>query len=335
MKDKKTIDRKRDSGGMADIGTKEDGAIVRMIKLGKRLIVLKERSIYEFMMADDVDPERTNINLPTNIQKLIIDKGSESEMVSRIFLTANTLLSKGKFDIEIDTELLQNLTLDMLQELAILESEIDSYLEKEDQLSKEYESKRNKPVSYSIPSIGNAKNRCTTIFQKADHIEQTLMKIIIKFYPNEGLTQQSHFPKLNEIIKKKYGEENGFTQFLDSIMDFMKLVRNFRNALDHQLKGVEVYDFELLPNSDVLAPSIELDFRESKLERQSLSQLLKTLIPNFIFICEATIVHLVNCNFKPWLMAHEIREIPMEKRRNKFVKYSFWSPIGNGGYFDQ
>tara|TARA_R110002111_G_scaffold197018_1_gene262845 strand:+ start:140 stop:1147 length:1008 start_codon:yes stop_codon:yes gene_type:complete len=335
MKEKRPIDRKRESAGMADIGTKEDGAIQQMIKIGDRLIILKEKSIYEFIMADDVDPERTNIKLPNNIHKLIIDQGSESEMVSRVFLTANILFNKGKFETEIDSEKALTLTLDLIQELSILETEIQSYLDKEKEVSEDYESKRNQPVSYSIPSIGNAKNRCTTIFQKADHIEQTLMKIITIFYPNDGLTQQSHFPKLYDIIKDKYGEKDSFTEFLNQILDFMKIIRNLRNALDHQLKGVEVYDFELEPNSDVLAPSIELDFKGSKLERQSLSEFLKLLIPNFIYICEFTIVHLAGRNFLPTIMQQAVKEIPEDKRRNKFVKYSFWSNMGEGGYYDQ
>lgn len=335
MKDNRPIDKKRSSAGNADIGTKEDGAIEKMIKIGERLIVIKERSIYEFMMADDVDPERTNIKLPNNIQKLIFDQGSESEMVSRVFLTANILFNKGKFEKTIDTEKALTLTLDLIQEISILETEIQSYLNKEKEVAGDYESKRNKPVSYSIPSIGNAKNRCTTIFQKADHIEQTLMKIITLFYPNDGLTQQSHFPKLHKIIEEKYGEKDSFTEFLGQILEFMKLVRNLRNALDHQLKGVEIYDFELAPNSDVLSPSIELDFKGSKLERQSLSEFLKCLIPNFIYICEITILHLAGRNFIPTIMQQTIQEIPENKRRNKFVKYSFWSNMGEGGYYDQ
>ncbi|WP_299840370.1 hypothetical protein [uncultured Tenacibaculum sp.] len=335
MKEKRPIDKKRESAGMADIGTKEDGAIVEMIKIGDRLIVLKEKSIYEFIMADTIDPKRTNIKLPNNIHKLIIEKGSESEIVSRVFLTAKTLFKKGNFDEAINLEKALTLSLDILLEMEILENEIESYLQKEQEVSDEYESKRDKPVSYSIPSIGNAKNRCTTIFQKADHIEQTLMKIINIFYPNEGLTQQSHFPKFYDIIKAKYGEDNEFAKFLLSILEFMKLIRNLRNALDHQLKGVEIYDFELKPNSDILAPSIELDFKGSKLERQSLSEFLEVLIPNFVMIFEVTIAHLANQNFKPSLMAHGIRLIPEEKRWNKFVKYSFWAPLGVGGYFDQ
>lgn len=91
MSEKRPIDRIRDSGGHADIGTLEDGAIIEMKNIGGRLLIIKERAIYEMVMADTIDPERTNINLPTTIHKLIIDKGTESETVSRTLLTAMTL----------------------------------------------------------------------------------------------------------------------------------------------------------------------------------------------------------------------------------------------------
>jgi len=40
MNEKRPIDKKRESAGMADIGTNEDGAIVEMTKIGDRLLVL-------------------------------------------------------------------------------------------------------------------------------------------------------------------------------------------------------------------------------------------------------------------------------------------------------
>jgi hypothetical protein len=78
MKEKKPIDRIRESSGHANIGTEEDGAILEMINIGGRMIVIKERSIYEMVFADTIDPERTNINLPATIHKLVINKGTES-----------------------------------------------------------------------------------------------------------------------------------------------------------------------------------------------------------------------------------------------------------------
>jgi len=59
-----------------------------MKNIAGRLLVIKERSIYEIVMADNIDPERTNANLPPMIQKIIIDRGTDSEVVSRTLLTA-------------------------------------------------------------------------------------------------------------------------------------------------------------------------------------------------------------------------------------------------------
>jgi len=86
MEEKRPIDRKRESGGHADIGSEEDGAIVEMKNIGGRLLIIKERSIYEMVMADDIDPERTNINLPTTIHKLIIDKSRKLNLKQNTYI---------------------------------------------------------------------------------------------------------------------------------------------------------------------------------------------------------------------------------------------------------
>ena len=335
MANKRPIDRKRESGGMAEIGTKDDGAILEMPKIGERLIVIKEKSIYEFMMADDIDPERTNINLPNNIHKLIINQGTESELVSRTFLTAKTLIKSEYFTNNINTTKALSLSLDLLQEMAVLEKEIDDYLDKEREVSDEYEEKRNKPVSYSIPSIGDIETRCKTIFQKADHVEQIMIEIITLFYPNDGLKKQSQFPNFYDILKSKYGENDPFPKFVNTTLDFMKKIRAFRNAFDHRLNTAKVFDFELQIDSNVLSPTIELNHKDSKLKRQSLSEFLKIIIPNLIFIFENTIAYMSNKTFTPNLMAQGIREIPENKRRYKHVKYCFWAPLGDGGYYNQ
>lgn len=335
MKDKRPIDRKRESAGMANIGTKEDGAIIETTKIGERLIVIKEKSIYEFMMADEIDPERTNIKLPNNIHKLIINQGSESELVSRVFLTAKTLFKTELFSKEIDVNKALTLSLKLLLELTILDKEISSFIQKEKQLCDEYEANRDKPVSYSIPSFGDIETRCKTIFQKADHYEQILMEIITIFFIDLGLTKQSHFPNFYEKIKTKYTKEDPFSKFLNSTLSFMKRIRAFRNAFDHRLETVNVFDFELQKNSDVLMPSFELKHKDVKMERQSITEFLAVIVPNMILIFENTIAYMSNKTFTPSLMANGVREIPEDKRRYKFVKYSFWAPLGVRGYYNQ
>lgn len=336
MKEKRPIDRKRESGGTANIGTPEDGAIVGTTKIGERLIIIKEHSIYEFSLADDVDPERTNIGLPNNIQKLIIDKGTESEMVSRTFLTAKNLLKPEYLDQNIDSVKALTLILEILPELDTLQKEIADYLETEQRVSEKYEDNREKASSYIVPSIGNVETRCKTIFQKADHIEQMLIEMLSLFYQKEGLKKQSRFPNLHGILVEKYGEDDLFSKFVEDASGFMALVRNLRNALDHRLNFIKVTDFELQSNSDIISPTIELaKYRDTKLERQSLSDFLPIVLKNIILIIENTLAYVCNANARTHIFTYEVREIPDYQRSNKYVKYSFWSPLGVGGFYHQ
>ena len=192
MENKRPIDRIRESGGQADIGTKEDGDIVEVKNIGGRILIIKQRSIYEMVLADTIDPQRTNISLPPTIHKLIINKGTESEIVSRIFLTAKSVFSSDYIVNTVDCNKILSLAIDMLSEMSLLEQEILGYQEKENAASTEYEERRKQKVSFELPSIVNLESICKTIFQKTDHIEQILMEIIVQFYPNHGLRTKIH-----------------------------------------------------------------------------------------------------------------------------------------------
>ena len=91
--EKRFVDKIRGSGGHADIGTAEDGAIVEMKNYNGRLIILKENAIYEMVFADSIDPDRTNQNLSPTIHKLIITKDTGSPIVCKIFISAKTLFN--------------------------------------------------------------------------------------------------------------------------------------------------------------------------------------------------------------------------------------------------
>lgn len=335
MEEKRPIDRIRESSGYTDIGSDEDGAIVEMKNIGGRLLIIKERSIYEMVMADDIDPERININLPPNIHKLIIDQGTESETVSRTFLTAKTLFRPEFILSDVDCDEVLSLTIDMLSEISLLEKEINDYQETENKVSNEYEERKNQKVSFKLPSVVNLESRCKTIFQKADQTEQILMDIIIKFYPNQGLTKQSHFPKFHEILNAKYGKTDPFTDFIDSTLYFMRVIRELRNGFDHRLDNTKVTDFELQTDGNIISPTIELKHKEVKLERTTLSEFLKITIANTLDIIELTFAYLAGKNIRASGIPFQVRLIPEDKRRHKFVKYSFWTPIGYEGFYNQ
>jgi len=332
--EKKPIDRIRESGGHFEVGTNADGAVTEMVNVNDRLIIIKEGAVYEAMMADDVDPNRTNINLPNGLTKLLINQGASSEIVSRVFLTAKVLFRKEFFK-GIDIEKIINLSIEITNELIVLEDEINVLLKDENQASCDYEESRKQPSNFLIPSVNNLETRCKTIFQKVDHIEQLLMEIIIIFYPQKGFTKQSHLPKLKEVLSAEYGEEDGFVLFLSRALEFARIARELRNGLDHRLNTVVVKNFDIQADASIISPTIELNHKEVKLERVSLSYFLPIVLQNMLTIVETSFACLASRKSNGHLMAYEVREIPEAKRRNKYVKFCFWSPLGEGGYYNQ
>ncbi|MGH2666908.1 hypothetical protein [Flavobacterium sp.] len=336
MEEKRPIDRKRDSAGTAEIGTKEDGAITSTMKIGERLFFIKERSIYEFVMADDVDPNRTNIDLPNNMHKLIATQGSDSEIIGRTILTAKRLFQKELFPAELNINHALELTLELVQELIVFDDEVKSYLEQETKVIDEYEERKGEKLSFIIPSISNVHTRCKTIFQKADHISQILMEIIIIFNPGTSLNKQSQFINLHEIFKTKYVENDSFTKFIEDTLEFFEIIRGLRNCLDHRLKNVDVKDFEIQVNSNIISPTIEMDYRKAKLEREALSSFLPMVKENLMTIFENTIAYLADRGvLKQRIVSGQVRLVPEEMRINKFIKFSYWLPLGEGGFYDQ
>jgi hypothetical protein len=161
------------------------------------------------------------------------------------------------------------------------------------------------------------------------------MEIITLFNPNSGLTKQSHFPKFHEVLKEKYVEKDGFTEFIGSTLYFMRIVRELRNGLDHRLSTYKIKDFELKTDGDILSPTIELNHKDVKVERTALNEFLKLTTQNLIEIIEVSFAFLAGRAVRTSRMPYQLRETPIEKRRHKFVKYSFWMPIGDEGFYCQ
>ncbi|MCR5860966.1 hypothetical protein LRS05_01865 [Flavobacterium sp. J372] len=335
MEEKTPIDRVRESSGYSDVGTNKDGTIINTMKIANRLLVIKERSIYEMVFADEVDPDRTNINLPRTINKLVINQGTESELVARTFLMATKIFKPEYLRKGIDCDAILNLCIDLLSELSVLNEEIIKYFVEEEKVSAEYEQRKNEGKGFQIPSITNIESRCKTIFQKADHIEQTLMEIVTHFYPGSGLKKQSHFPRFREVLSNEHGENSGFTEFIGSTITFMRTIRELRNGLDHRLSNYKLSNFELQKSGDIIAPTIELNHKEVKMDRTSLGDFLEVTLNNLIEITEMTFVYLAGYAAKETGMAYQMKKIPEDRRRHEFVRYSFWMPIGEEGFYCQ
>jgi hypothetical protein len=61
MSSKRPIDLKRESDFSGTIGTGHEGAIKEFLNIGSMLLMIKEKAICKFQLADQIDPQRSNI----------------------------------------------------------------------------------------------------------------------------------------------------------------------------------------------------------------------------------------------------------------------------------
>lgn len=328
------INNLRNRGGQISIGSREDGAIIEMLNLNEHLLIIKENAVYELIFADDIDPTRTNPSLPLNSQKLLFEFGTESEIFSRLFLLAKRLFKTEYINPLINTTDSVWLVVDMLQELSEMKKESDSLIELEKQAIKDYDERKGTGLDHATPSIVNIKTKCKTIFQKLDQFYQAQLALVRKFYPD--FSEQSYYSKFLEYLQNKYGENDDFFIFIQEVLPIILLSRNIRNCLDHRRSETTITDFELQIDSNILAPTIEINYNGSELKKTSLTNFLHEMIEDAVIIAENTIAFLTSKNLKTnRILPGYIKLIPEQERVNKYCKFAYWSPIGEGGFYDQ
>ncbi len=326
--DKDSIAKQRTRSGHFEIGDDTDGAIQEMRNLNGRLIVVKERAIYEVTFADTLDPDRVHANTPRQIQKKVV--------ASKTLLMAFKLMKPEYIKAEVNITRALEVVQEMLVELNQLNIERDSYLAVERSEIDDYEQRKTNNLDYKLPSIPDILTRCKTFFHKADQILQTLSELNSLFFVEEKLDIRAKMDTFNSLLINQYGESDQFVKFIGDVSDFMLLLRNIRDCLEHRLDKVTITDFERQLNNDVLTPTISVNFRKSKLDRHSLSDILQLTTKNLLYICETSIAFLCDKKIrKDKNFSYYLRQIPLKQRINKHIKYAFWIPIGKDGFYQQ
>jgi hypothetical protein len=166
-KQNRPIDRLRECGGSFDIKTPDDdSAISGMLTLGKRLLIIKEQGIYEFKSADQIDPERTNINTPNTIQQLL-PYGSNQQWVGAVVLTGKDLLRKEVLETKIDTDNAMTLVLEIAQNIASAIELKNDVFSSQDIEIKKYDLKIRPDRSFILPLVQGIKAKCNEFSQKS------------------------------------------------------------------------------------------------------------------------------------------------------------------------
>ena len=204
---KAAIDKVRDGAITMKVGEPADGRIVRTISVADiDMYTVHENAIYRVMLADAIDPERTNVNLSNSNQK-IASSGSNSEIVSRSFLTASMLFGSSHFYRNFDKKTIIDLSLQVMRELLAAEK-IKNEIQSAEKISKESLSPP-KDRTFAIPSVSDLESQVKTYIQKIEHASQTLFKFTQIFYAHKT----EMFKGFMKEIESYFGSDDEFTKF--------------------------------------------------------------------------------------------------------------------------
>jgi hypothetical protein len=79
-----------------------------------------------------------------------------------------------------------------------------------------------------------------------------------------------------------------------------------------------------------------MDYLGSHVDRVSVKDYFSATMENLLSVFEYIVAHLCTKALRPdRIMLSKVAFIPIERRHNKFLKFAYWSGVGEGGYFHQ
>lgn len=331
MSKKLPIDKQRESAGTLMVGDDDDNsAIKELLSTTDALYAIKEKGVYKIRLADDIDPDRTNLNIP-NLSQKVLSAGYDNEIVARILLTAKYLFDENNATVRPFIGNLFEGSLDLVKHVLELQEMISSLKDKISQKENIILQEKQKTNAFSLPSIPDLNTKLHNIFVRADKAKDGILSL----YKLHLLPNADKKPKLSEYdnaIRKLPNIEPDFVSSWNESKKFFILIRNIRNSSEHPKNKQQVIlsDFNMNSDGSINPPLVEIQHKDTLISLLPLVELLDFLQERIINYAEGTLVFirclvlLDNNPFGQWVSV-----FPVEERRHPFVKY--YRSINIGG----
>lgn len=233
-------------------------------------------------MADEVDPERLNAAIPQVVQQEEIHYGSSEDFIrATVSLTAELVPNGTHLPEDFSIANCQRVALETAHELAAIKDEIQSLNAWQNEVDAGLSAGRwNRAF---IPRTQNLKGRAE---QAIAHIRQVALNIIFVaelFYPRPRLNLQWR-PTLEAALNKNLDPQDAFIGAFSEIADHLEAMIHHRNAAVHpdNIKSLRLWDYELSPQDEIIAPTIEIRHPQWPVGRTDLAQYLEVRLDRLI-----------------------------------------------------
>lgn len=330
MPPKRPIDIQRDAAFTLHIGGDDKSATKEFPSTGDSLYVIKETSVFKIQLADDIDPGRTNPNVP-NLSQQVLTAGYENEIVARVLLTAKYLFDENNATVEpFVASLFKNciaLTRQLLELDAMTRELADGILQK----AAAFAVKRAERNAFSLPSVPDLDTKLHNILFKADKAKDTILKICrLQFLP--GASNKSKLADLEKAVEASLKAEPQLIATWIEITKYFAMIRNMRNACEHPKENFQVVlvDFSMQPDGQVNPPLVEIQHPDTSIRTLPVVDLLEFIRNTMLEHSEIMLTFIRRAVLLMDNPFHEyVVEVPEEERRHKFARY--YRAINVGG----
>ena len=347
MTKRRPIDIQREAAITLMVEDEEDPSPVKgFISTSNALYVFKEESIYKVQLADDIDPGRTNYDIP-NLNQKILPAGENNEVVARVLLTTKCLFDENNATVSPFVGAFLEQSIYLTKHILELQEMIYNLRYKIIQKEEIFKKKEYNINNFSLPFVSGLDQELHNILVKADRAKDSILALYrLHFFPEgkkkpnmddsseNGWKTSEHchriyggHEKSNEydvVINDKLLSKPDILAGWNETIMVLRLIRNIRNASEHRRDGnqLRAQDFEMQPDGSINSPIVGIEHKDTPIEPIQVVDFLD-LIDNMILDhAEGSIVTIrcaVLLDNNPF--NEQVGYLPAEKRRHPLVRY--------------
>ncbi len=327
------IDRMRNSAFSIKLG-EEGGNIVETYKIGEeRMLLIRESSVTEIQLADQVDPSRLNPKVP-HVKQSVMSVGATDELVQKTLLTAKVLFGDKMLGGAFEYEKAFELALELARDVFSMRQIADKLNADEESEIAKFRSQEHITGQMQLPCIPDIKARCDDFSIKANHAAKNIRALIELFYDPLPKKWVDSFAR---IVAERHGAESDLADFMKTAAPFLLFTINFRNSAEHRSATMNMIarDYKMNADAEIVGPTIEVIHPDTPHPETDAQMFMKIMTENMLFAVEWMMGHLCAANVKPFgAMQIIVTEVP-EGRRRHGVQFGYfgniqgrWTPFG-------
>lgn len=301
--------------------------MVSMKGIGSRMYFLAEKGVTSGVMADHIDPERTNPNIPIIVQRTELAYGLDAPFMQRTLCAAFELVDETHLPDHVSKDDLLTRALEVASALAAVIDVTKEFL------ANQAETKEKQLTAAYLPRTDNLTGKVKQSLAHLRDVENTIKEMTLQFYP-KAASSDPWDKDLRAAMKAAHGSNPEVMDFFEVLCGFLLAVSDHRNAMIHpdKTKWVKITDYELEAQGSIVAPTIEIAHPRNPVPRHDVSQFLQSQVEFMSYAYETFLAWLCDLNVRVFhdLFDTRVAALPDGEMRNG--SRIVWQTVIKEGY---